>query len=311
MNKLLTYIVSLVLVLMSNASFARQDTTGSVTESLSGLGAGEWALLLMIGVVLFILVVLLLLMIYLLSFLQTVMQRSNPALAEEPSWWENFKNKFVTGDMTPVEDEEEIMLEHNYDGIRELDNYMPPWLRYLFSSTLIIALGYLFYYSGWGWGMTPLEEYESELAIEAVAAEERKSMALASIDETNVAYDQSDAVLSVGASIYNANCVACHAADGGGGVGPNFTDEYWLHGGSIHDVFKTVKYGVPEKGMIPWQDQLSPEEIMQVSNFILSLKGKPSANPKEPQGEIYTPEEMPEMEDASSPADSTLMVSSL
>ncbi|WP_137403178.1 cbb3-type cytochrome c oxidase N-terminal domain-containing protein [Echinicola rosea] len=273
-------------------------------SALGTMDSSELMLLLMIMVMLGVLVMLLLLMIYLMSFIVTLLKQENPALANQPSWWESFKERFVFGKLKPVEEEDEIMLSHNYDGIRELDNFMPPWLTYLFYGSTIFAIFYLINYSAIGWGKTPEEEYQAQLKAEEIAAEKRKALALASIDESNVELDQSEFVLTAGADIYQNNCVACHAADGGGGVGPNFTDEYWLHGGSIKDVFKTVKYGIPDKGMIPWQDQLSPEEIMQVSNFILSMRGTTPANPKEPQGELY----VPESDDGSDAADDSAMV---
>ena len=101
--------------------------------------------------------------------------------------------------------------------------------------------------------------------------------------------DTSTPALEAGEELFTGNCAACHAMDGGGGVGPNLTDEYWLHGGDIKSVFTVVKYGVVEKGMIPWQDQLSPEQMQQVSSYILSLQGTSPANPKAPQGEKYEP----------------------
>jgi cytochrome c oxidase cbb3-type subunit III len=104
-----------------------------------------------------------------------------------------------------------------------------------------------------------------------------------------VVFDDTPAAIAAGQSIYSANCVACHAADGGGGVGSNLTDEYWKHGGSINDIFKVIKYGVVEKGMIPWQDQLSPEEMQQVASFIKTLQGTTPANPKVAEGERYVP----------------------
>ncbi|MDN3667787.1 c-type cytochrome [Echinicola jeungdonensis] len=271
-------------------ALAQQSNTGWV-ESLRGMDSTQLALLIMIMVVLGVTVLLLLLLIYLMTFISGILKQENPELAQEPSFWERFKKRFVVGEMKPIEKEHEIMLDHSYDGIVELDNFMPPWLKYLFYGTIVFGIGYFMYYSVFDLGKSQIEEYQVELELAALEAEERKAFALASIDETNVTLDQSEAVIQAGKSLYQNNCVACHGADGGGGVGPNFTDEYWLHGGSIKDVFTVIKYGVPEKGMIPWQDQLSPEEIKQVANFVLSLQGTTPTNPKEPQGEKYVPEE--------------------
>lgn len=229
-------------------------------------------------------------------------------MAKEPSWWEKFKERFVTGKLPEVGSKDEkakVMADHSYDGITELDNFMPPWLQWVFILTIAFGVGYFVNYSVLGIGKTGVEEYEEELQLEAIAAEARKANMMASIDESSVVFDESGAALSSGKSIFEANCAACHASDGGGGVGPNLTDEYWIHGGSIQDVFKIVKYGVVSKGMVPWEDQLSPVEIQQVSSFILSLKGSTPANPKDPQGELFVQEAIQAEELAS---DSTAII---
>jgi cytochrome c oxidase cbb3-type subunit 3 len=114
------------------------------------------------------------------------------------------------------------------------------------------------------------------------------SMAL-NVDEHSVEYLLDDARIANGRSLFNKHCVACHAMDGGGGVGPNLTDAYWLHGGEIADVFKTVKYGVPAKGMRSWRTDLTPTEIQNVSTFILTLQGTTPLQPKDPQGDFAEP----------------------
>jgi cytochrome c oxidase cbb3-type subunit 3 len=258
---------------------------------LQSMDSGQLTLLIILGIVLVVIVLLLILMIYLMSFMASVLRKENPELAHEPTWWENFKERFVTGKVDEVGGKEEkakMMSDHSYDGITELDNFMPPWLQYFFLATVVFGVGYFINYSVLGNGPTGVEEYEEELRIEAAAAEIRKANLVASIDENSVVFDESAAAVGAGKSIFEANCAACHASDGGGGVGPNLTDEFWIHGGSIKDVFTVVKYGVVAKGMVPWEDQLSPEQIQQVSSFILTLKGTAPANPKAPQGEPYT-----------------------
>jgi cytochrome c oxidase cbb3-type subunit 3 len=247
-----------------------------------------------------------------MSFMSTVLKKEAIGAAQasgaevEPTWWESFKERFVTGKVDEAYGKDEkakMMADHSYDGITELDNFMPPWLQYVFIGTVVYAIGYFSYYTILGTGLTGLEEYEEELKIEAIAASNRSSSALASIDEATVVFDESAAALSSGKTIFEGNCAACHAADGGGGVGPNLTDAYWLHGGSIADVFKIVKYGVIEKGMVPWEDQLSPQEIQNVSSYILTMVGTTPAAPKAPQGEIYSPE--PAIEQIPNVTDST------
>lgn len=108
----------------------------------------------------------------------------------------------------------------------------------------------------------------------------------AGIDENSVTLLTDKAGVGAGMKIFQEKCTACHGAEGGGAVGPNLTDDFWLHGGSVQDVFKVIKYGVPEKGMISWEKQLSPTDIQKVASFVLSLKGTKPANAKEPQGEL-------------------------
>ena len=135
------------------------------------------------------------------------------------------------------------------------------------------------------------EEYTAEIVKADAATEAFMASSTELIDEANVEIVTEATDLEAGATIFQRQCAVCHAADGGGGVGPNFTDEYWIHGGDIKDLFKTIKYGVPEKGMISWQAQLNPSEMRSVASYILTLVGTTSANPKEPQGELYVPGE--------------------
>ncbi len=275
-------------IVASFPAFAQTSEIGWM-ERFSSLESNEVTLLAIMGILLLLIIFLMLLMIYLLAFLSKMLKVESPGLAVKlkPSWWQSFNKKYVVGEMTPVAEERDIQLDHTYDGIRELDNFMPPWLKYVFYISIVFGMGYFVNYTVLGIGMTQIEEYEQQLAIAAVEAEERQFLAVSTIDETNVQFDASGPAIKAGMALYENNCVACHAIDGGGGVGPNLTDAYWIHGGSIEDVFGVVKYGVIEKGMIPWQDQLSPEEMQQVSSYVLTLVGATPANPKAPQGDLY------------------------
>ncbi|SFB52900.1 cbb3-type cytochrome c oxidase N-terminal domain-containing protein [Algoriphagus aquimarinus] len=284
MKKYLT-LFALIGLMVSPSAWAQTEASSG---GMMSMDSNQMALLIIIGVIIGVIILLLILMIYLMSFISAVFRKENPALAEEPSWWDSFKERFVTGDIEEEQAHEKLMSDHSYDGIQELDNFMPPWLQYVFIGTIVFAVGYYANYTVFGIGMTGIEEYEEELRIEAIAAESRSLTADASIDETNVTLDDSGPALGAGKTIFEANCAACHAIDGGGGVGPNLTDKYWLHGGDIKDVFAVVKYGVIEKGMVPWEDQLNPKEIQEVSSYILSLQGTTPAAPKDPQGELYS-----------------------
>ncbi|MCC5939390.1 MAG: c-type cytochrome [Lunatimonas sp.] len=285
--KMFRSLMLLVAGLFTGIPAFAQESEISFVKEFASMSSSETTLLIVMGVILLVIVILMILLIYLVTFLKQVLQLDNPALAAEPSWWEQFNERYVTGKVKPIEEEKNLMLDHSYDGIVELDNFMPPWLKYLFYVTIVFGVVYVLNYSVFGIGKTQIEEYEQELYVAQLEAEARQALAVSVIDETNVQFDATGPSLKAGQTIYENNCVACHAIDGGGGVGPNLTDEYWIHGGSIEDVFKVVKYGVIEKGMIPWQDQLSPEEMQQVSSYILTLVGTTPANPKAPQGDKY------------------------
>lgn len=307
MKKYLIAFLTLCGFMGSHVAWAQTEESPWFAK-MQTMDSSQVTLLIILVTILGIIILLLFLMIYLMSFITSILKKENPELVNEPSWWEGFKERFVTGKMDPVGQEEHKMLaDHSYDGITELDNFMPPWLQYGFIVTVIIAAAYYVNFTILGTGPTQLEEYNEELRIEALAAVERSANEKAGIDENSVVFDESSEALAAGKVLFEGNCAACHAQDGGGGVGPNLTDEYWIHGGSISDVFKIVKYGVVEKGMVPWEDQLSPEQIQQVSSYVLTFKGKSAANPKEPQGELYTGDSASE---SPSVTDSTAVVSS-
>lgn len=190
-------------------------------------------------------------------------------------------------DKKPVSQEEEILLDHNYDGIQELDNNLPPWWVYLFYATIVFAGVYLVYYEILG-GSNQIQEYEKEVAVAEVAIAKYKAENKDGIDASTVELLEDPADLQAGEGIYMQNCVACHMADGGGGIGPNLTDEYWILGGGIKNVYHTISEGGRSgKGMVPWKDQLKPDQIAQVASYVLSLQGKTPADPKEPQGDKW------------------------
>jgi len=189
-----------------------------------------------------------------------------------------------------VEKEREILLDHNYDGIRELDNSLPPWWKYMFYATCIWAVIYLIHFHILKTGKSQLQEYEQEMAEGKAQVEKYRKRSAENVDENNIAVLTDASSLDEGKSIFTEFCVACHGNSGEGGLGPNIADDYWLHGGSIKDVFKSVKYGWPEKGMKSWQQELNPKKMHQVSSYILSLSGTNPSGAKAAQGELYVPE---------------------
>lgn len=187
--------------------------------------------------------------------------------------------------LKPIEEEENMILEHEFDGIRELNNPVPGWFNFLFYGSIAVGIMYFVTYHVTGWGMLQEEEYAVEMKQAEVDKKIYLSKSANKIDENSVKQSNDKAALFSGMAIYNANCVACHGDKGQGVVGPNLSDSFWIHGGQINKVFKTIKYGVPEKGMMSWEKVLSPKQISEVSNYILSLQGTNPANPKPPQGE--------------------------
>jgi cytochrome c oxidase cbb3-type subunit 3 len=190
--------------------------------------------------------------------------------------------------LKPIEQEPQmIMQNHSYDGIQELDNGMPPWLKYMFIGTVAFAFIYLVNYHIFRTGMLQTAEYENDVKQANIELAEFRKKAGNSVDETTVKLMKDAADLNAGKEIYKANCVACHGANGEGLVGPNLTDDHWKHGGSIQSIFKTIKYGVVEKGMKSWQTDLSPMQMQEVASYIKSLHGTNPANPKAPEGDLY------------------------
>lgn len=203
-----------------------------------------------------------------------------------PSFWTRFDRDILTR-AVPVEKEADIMLDHNYDGIKELDNSLPPWWIWGFYITIIWSVVYLVHYHVFDTGALSAEEYKNEIAMADQALKERQAKMANFISSENVTMVNTPEGLGSGKDIFTKNCVACHGQGGEGTVGPNLTDEFWIHGGGIKNVFNTVTNGVPAKGMIAWKSQLSPKQIQEVSSYILTLQGTKPANGKAPEGEKW------------------------
>lgn len=208
---------------------------------------------------------------------------------EELSKEDIFETLLMT-DNVPIEEEESILMDHEYDGIRELDNNLPPWWKYMFYLTIIFAVVYSIRFQITGSGPSSHEEYMAEMAEAAAAKETMLAEATDLITEENVVQLIDAPSIEKGAAIYKGNCATCHGQLGEGGAGPNLTDEYWIHGGGMTNVFSTIKYGVPAKGMIAWESQFTPKQMQEVASYILTLKGTNPPNGKAPQGEIYKEE---------------------
>jgi cytochrome c oxidase cbb3-type subunit 3 len=216
--------------------------------------------------------------------------------AHKLSWWDRF-NK-----LKPVSEEAALDLGHEYDGIRELNNRLPPWWLYGFYITIVFAAIYLWRFHVSHTGPSSKEEYERAVASAQAKVDAYLKKKGDAVDENTIKLLTSPEDLAAGKAIFvdPSKCPACHNPDGGGNaVGPNLTDDYWLYGGSIKDIFKTIKYGT-SKGMRSWKDDLSAKQMAQLASYVKSLKGTKPANPKGPQGELYKEEQAA----PSSPTDS-------
>ena len=179
---------------------------------------------------------------------------------------------------------DKLLAGHEYDGIRELDNRLPRWWLWLFYITIVFAAVYFVRYHVIKTGNLQDEEYQKEVAEAKLKYGDLAKESTIDLDQLTVLTDM--ASLESGKAIFDKHCVVCHLAEGQGLVGPNLTDEYWIHGCSIQDIYNLIVVGVPEKGMISWKDQLSQQQMLEVSSYIVSLVGTNPPNPKEPQGEL-------------------------
>ncbi len=298
-NTTLLALALLASPLLANA----QETAAAVKPAITVIGGIDANVFYFLSgiIILEILIILGLLSIFYVLYGYNKEKKPESAKEKKIHWIERINAAPAAKGIT----DEELNMGHNYDGIEELDNPTPPWWRWGFNISIIFAVVYLWVYEVSGTGKNQYEELahhtqEAEAAVRAYLANSANN-----VDENTVTYLNDPADLAAGQAMFIQMCAACHANDGGGNeVGPNLTDKNWLHGGSIKDIFKTIKYGVPEKGMKSWKDDYSPKEMAQLASFVKSLTGTTPAQPKAPQGEIY--EEAAETEaESSEPTEAT------
>jgi cytochrome c oxidase cbb3-type subunit 3 len=179
---------------------------------------------------------------------------------------------------------DKLLSGHEYDGIKELDNKLPKWWLWLFYITIIFALVYFIRLHVLQTADKQDDAYAKE--VEAAMIQYKATRSASTIDASNVTLLTDATSIAAGKAIFDKSCVVCHLAQAQGLVGPNLTDDNWIHGCKIGDIFNLITTGVPDKGMISWKDQLTAEQIQQVSSYIVSLKGSNPPNPKAPQGEL-------------------------
>jgi cytochrome c oxidase cbb3-type subunit III len=206
-----------------------------------------------------------------------------------PGWWARFRQKMNAS--VPVEHEKDIELGHSYDGIKELDNHLPPWWKWLFYGTIGWSVVYIFVFHFSSSLPLSLDEYQNEITLAEEQAKLRKANhpEAEAIDESNLAFSNDAAIIEKGKNVFTSNpCGSCHRSDGGGNtIGPNLTDEYWIHGGDVKNIFNTIKNGAVEKGMPAWGKAMSQQDLRNLTFYIMSLQGTNPPDAKAPQGELF------------------------
>ncbi|RPD47369.1 cbb3-type cytochrome c oxidase N-terminal domain-containing protein [Paracnuella aquatica] len=282
------YAAAAIVILLTQAPAWAQDAAADVAEKVPAANEGYFFW----GVATALL--------FLVFFLFTAIARISSVGKQEEaavpgeSMWTRLDRKFFTKAI-PVEKEKDHLLDHDYDGIQELDNSLPPWWKAGFYFTIVVAVIYMLRFHVFDMGPTPEEEYKTEMSLAAAQIEEYRKNSGEMVDEKTVTMADA-AGIEDGGKVYTQSCIACHGAKGEGGVGPNLTDDFWLHGGSINDVFKTIKFGVPDKGMQAWEKMLSPTQIKNIASYIKTLRGTNPPNGKAPQGDEYKEEAAPAAE---------------
>ena len=211
----------------------------------------------------------------------------------ESAFYKNIIKKLTRSN--EIEKEADVMLDHNYDGIKELDNVLPPWWVYLFYCTILFAVVYLVRFEIMG-GDTQAQEFDKEVAAAKIAVAEYNKTAPDQMSKDKVTLLTDAPSIAAGKDIFMKNCIPCHRPDAGGQIGPNLTDDMWINGGGIKNVFNTIMEGGRDgKGMISWKATIKPTDIQKVASYVLSLQGTKPVNPKptEPEAKKWVDEEAP------------------
>lgn len=261
--------------------FANDANTVEEIHLIAGIPAGYFYTI--FGILLLIVISVIILVASINKAIAPIIKEINDKKGiTRKSWWEKMnETKSLDADSEAAVD-----MGHDYDGIRELDNPTPPWWVWGFRLSMLFAVVYLWvYFVGKN---APLQI--EELAIANAQAEKAKAEYLAKtgnmVDENNIPTLTDASELAIGKDFFVNNCSACHLADGGGMIGPNLTDDYWMHGNTLNDIFKTIKYGVPGTGMLAWKNNFSDKQIVQITSFVKSLHGTKPMTAKEPEGEL-------------------------
>lgn len=280
-NKILPMILGFVF--LSSVSSAQDAKPAMSANTFNNL---DIYLLSFIVFILFIVVLVLVRTMFLLMGIKNEAELSVNT-STEPSKVRTWFQKF--NETVPIEEEDKLDMSHDYDGIRELDNKIPAWWTWAMTAFVLFSVVYL--YRMFVSETLPNQYTELALAneIALVQKEEYLKKGANNVDENTVKM-LGDADIVEGANLYAKNCLACHGDKGQGGVGPNLADDYWIHKGSIKDIFYSIKYGWQEKGMKSWKDDFAPIQMAQITSFVKTLRGTNPPAPKEKQGELYIEE---------------------
>lgn len=222
---------------------------------------------------------------------------------KDSAWFKKMMKALTKSE--PIENEANLLLDHDYDGIKELDNNLPPWWIYLFYICIGFAAVYLIRFELMG-GDNQEMELQKEMAQAQIEVEEYLKNAPDLMDEKTVTLLTDAGALDKGKAIFTENCVACHRADGGGQIGPNLTDPNWILGGGIKNVFHTITNGGRDgKGMVAWKETLKPKEIQLVASYVLSLQGSNPKDPKAPDGDVWVDDTKPAAATTTTTTDTT------
>jgi cytochrome c oxidase cbb3-type subunit 3 len=275
MNKIMNKIILTTVLLAVSATAMAQPTEGVVDVSMYQV---------MMGLIFVMLAFVLLLLAFTLKKVIDVLKKEalgesyEVASVEEQTTWEKLLS------LKPLSSEKEVELDHDFDGIKELNNPIPFWFNLLFYGTIVIGIIYLLVYHVFN--AAPLQTQEYKIAMEEAEKSKQEYVKKAGnlIDESNVVMLTDASKIEAGAQVFLAKCAVCHGEKGEGKVGPNLADAYWIHGGDIQSIFKTIKYGVPAKGMVAWQNSMNGGQMQELASYIITLQGTNPPGAKEPQG---------------------------
>ncbi|MEO7265267.1 MAG: cbb3-type cytochrome c oxidase N-terminal domain-containing protein [Ferruginibacter sp.] len=282
-DKILTILV-LIIALTPITSNAQDNPAVILKSNYGGLDATTFWIL--FSVIMIEMAVIAFILFSIRRIQAELMPQIEKKVEVKTSWWKNLDKKIFTRAVA-VEREEDILLDHNYDGIKELDNALPPWWKYGFYISIAAAFIYMFHFHVLGSGKNPTEEYQAEMASAQLQMEAYNAKNVDRVDENNFTMPTAVQIAS-GKDIFIASCFACHGKLGEGGAGPNLTDDYWIHKGSFKDVYLSIKHGYPDKGMQAWDKNFSPKEIVNLAGYIKSIRGTNPPNAKAAQGDLFT-----------------------